>query len=320
MRVHHHPVEGAWTESAWTGPRCAHGHPMRMTECGDEVPPYPGTGYCSECGSVLQAARMHCNTCQYDICGPCMSQERLGALKCARGHPLGMTGFADDDNQPNWYCDVCRADGKHLARMHCNGCDYDLCGSCSTAALLSQAEMKRKREAEAAAAAAAAATAERMRVAALESERAAAFERERAAALVQQLEHERAAAAERERAAAAERERAAIDRERAALERERAAAAVERARAADDGHRPTLRVPTPAAAAAAAATATVTGTESSNEAKAAPLIAFLRDAINDPESNASVTRYALMLLDEGFGTVEALEGLDDGDLVRAAPA
>ena len=267
--------------------RCANGHPMRLRECGFISPD------CDECGVELHGWRLNCETCGYDVCNPCVDQERVGALRCTRGHPLSMTDGED------WSCDACRADGMDAPRMHCEPCGYDFCGRCVTAALLSRADEKRKRAAEAAAAADAAAAIARTRAAAVESERAAAVERERASALLQLLERERAAA---------------MDRERAALERERAAAAVERtsvaAAVADDrasAERP-LRV---------RGAVPTTADSEANEAKAAPLIAFLRDAISDPEADASVTRYALMLLDEGFETVVALEGLDDGDLVRA---
>ena len=48
---------------------------------------------------------------------------------------------------------------------------------------------------------------------------------------------------------------------------------------------------------------------------AAPLIAFLRAAIQDHTAN--VEAYAAKLLDEGGITVGGLEDLDDNDLVRA---
>ena len=52
-----------------------------------------------------------------------------------------------------------------------------------------------------------------------------------------------------------------------------------------------------------------------DEAKAAPLIAFLRGAIEDPDVN--VKPYALALAAEGVTNVKALQELNDADLVRA---
>ncbi len=114
-----------------------------MSEWGAETPSYPSRRFphyfCDVCRLTSRAARLHCNACDYDLCGACTA--RAAAVRCRRGHAMAVVEWgAEIPSYPSrrfglYNCAVCRTEGLRVARMHCNACDYDICGACTAAAL-----------------------------------------------------------------------------------------------------------------------------------------------------------------------------------------